>query len=212
MPTITSTRMALLAHKAQIKLAEQGCELLEQKRMALMEELLHDTDTLMKESETLQEAASAARQALARASAIAGEETVRTAALASRSELPLRFDSTNVMGVRVPVIEQVRVARSAPDRGYSVVGTSVTVEEAATAFEAEVDLIIQLAESELRLRRLVSEIQRTARRVNALENTLIPQLKAEAHHIRMTLDERERADRFRLNLVKRALAHKRAAS
>ncbi len=211
MKSISSTRMALLARKEQIKLADQGRELLEQKRTALMEELLRVADAVLKEAEDLQQVAATAQRALARANATAGVEAVRSAALASRSELPLQISSTNVMGVRVPVIEQARAMRSTVDRGYSVIGASITIDEAAAAFEAEVELIVHLAQSELRLRRLVAEIERTARRVNALKNILIPQLESEAAYIQMTLDERERADHFRLKLAKRALERKRAA-
>jgi V/A-type H+-transporting ATPase subunit D len=209
MPTLSSTRMALLARRDQIKLAEQGLELLEQKRTALMEELLRVAGEVMEGSETLEQVAAAAQRALARAVAVAGEEAVKSAALASRDVLPLRVGSSNVMGVRVPVIEYTRVTRTTPERGYSVIGTSPTLDEAAAAFEAEVDMIIQLAESEFRLRRLVGEIQRTSRRVNALKNILIPRLKEEARYIQMTLDERERVDHFRLKLAKRVLDRKR---
>jgi V/A-type H+-transporting ATPase subunit D len=209
MRKISSTRTALLARKEQIKLARQGHELLEQKRRALMEELLRVADVVMAESETLQQVAAAAQRALARACATAGEEAVKSVALASRDILPLRIGSINVMGMTVPVIEQTRVTRPAYDRGYSVIGTSTTLDEAAAAFEAEVDMIVQLAESELRLRRLIGEIQRTSRRVNALKNILIPQLEAETSYIQTTLDERERADHFRLKLAKRALERKR---
>lgn len=210
MRNITSTRMALLARKEQIELAEQGLELLEQKRTALMDELLRVADVVMQESESLHQLASAAAQALTRAYATAGEEAVNAAALASRGEMPLRISSINVMGVRFAQIEHARVERLAHDRGYSVVGTSTTIDEAAAAFEAEVETIIRLAESELRLRRLVGEIQRTSRRVNALKNILIPQLESETRYIQMTLDERERSDHFRLKLTKRVLEQRRA--
>ncbi len=91
-------------------------------------------------------------------------------------------------------------------------GTSITIDEAASAFETEVDSIIQLAESELRLKRLASEIQRTSRRLNALEHLMIPRLEAERDFIQMALDERERSDHFRLKLVKRILERKRGSS
>jgi V/A-type H+-transporting ATPase subunit D len=156
----------------------------------------------------LQQAAAEARRALARAEAVAGREAVRSAAMATRGELALEVRAANVMGVRVPVIEQKRVARSALGRGYSITGTSVTIDEAAAAFEAEVDSVIQLAESELRLTRLAAEIQRTSRRVNALEHVLIPRLSAERNYIQMALDERERADHFRLKRVKQTLQRK----
>jgi V/A-type H+-transporting ATPase subunit D len=201
--------MELLARKEQIALANQGRDLLEQKRSALLKEFLHMADTVIERSDVLQSAASEARLSLARAEATAGTEAVLSAALASRDELPLEVTTSSVMGIRVPHIEQKRVSRSILGRGYSITGTSITIDEAAAAFEAEVDALIQLAETELRLTRLAAEIQRTSRRLNALENLLIPRLEAERDFIQMALDERERSDHFRLKLVKRTLERKR---
>lgn len=209
MRNVSCTRMELLARKTQITLATQGRDLLEQKRTALLKEFMRIADTVMEHTDVLQQAASEARQALARAEAIAGTEAVRSAALASRAELPLDVTTASVMGVKVPHIEQKRVARSMLDRGYSVTGTSTTIDEAASAFEGEIDAIIQLAESELRLTRLAAEIQRTSRRLNALDHLLIPRLESERDFIQIALDERERADHFRLKLMKRILERKR---
>jgi len=205
MASISSTRMALLARKAQITLARQGRELLAQKRTALLREFMRLASRVLIDSDALHKAAARARRALARAEALAGTEAVRSAAMATRAELALEVQATNVMGVSVPIIEQKRVTRSALGRGYCVVGTSVTIDEAASAFEAEVDSLIQLAENELRLTRLAAEIQRTSRRVNALDHVLIPRLTAERNYIQLALDERERADHFRLKRVKTAL-------
>ena len=204
MRKVSITRMELLAKKAQIALATQGRELLEQKRAALMRELMRVADRVMTSSEALQQSAVEGRQSLARAETMAGTEAMRSAALATRGELAIDVQTARVMGVSVPVIEQKRVARSVLGRGYSITGTSVTIDEAAAAFEAEVDDLIELAESELRLTRLASEIQRTSRRANALEHVLIPSLTAEHDFIRMALDERERADHFRLKRAKQS--------
>jgi V/A-type H+/Na+-transporting ATPase subunit D len=95
-------------------------------------------------------------------------------------------------------------------RGYSIVGTSTTIDEMAAVFEAEVQAIIQMAETELRLMRLGAEIQSTSRRLNALDNLLIPRLETERDFIQMALDERERADHFRFKLMKRILERKRS--
>lgn len=206
---VSITRMELLARTAQLALASQGRDLLEQKRTALMKELLKTVDTVMERAEALQDASAQAHEALARAEAVAGTEAVQAAALAARSEFPLEVRTTSVMGVRVPDIEQKRVGRPLSGRGYSFVGTSITIDEAAEAFETEVDVIIRLAESELRLTRLAEEIQRTSRRLNALEHLLIPRLEAERDLIETALDERERADHFRLKLMKRILERKR---
>jgi len=209
MKKIFVTRMELLAQKAQIVLAKQGRELLEQKRTALMKEFLRIADTVMKHSAALQQASVNACQALARAEAIAGIEAVQSASLISRAEHPLQVTSVSVMGVKVPHIEQKRVARPALGRGYLIVGTSITIDEAASAFEAEVESIIRLAKSELRLTRLATEIQRTSRRLNALDHLLIPRLVSERGFIQMALDECERSDHFRFKLTKRILERKR---
>jgi V/A-type H+/Na+-transporting ATPase subunit D len=211
MQKTSSTRMELLAKKAQIALAEQGRELLEQKRSALMRELLREAESALAGSDALHRAAAEARQALARAEVVAGPEAVRSAAMATRGELALEVRTTNVMGVSVPVIEQKRVARPVLGRGYSPTGTSVTIDEAASAFEAEVETIIQLAQSQLRMARLAAEIQSTSRRVNALEHVLIPRLTAERDYIQMALDEAERADHFRLKRVKQTLQRRNEA-
>jgi V/A-type H+/Na+-transporting ATPase subunit D len=209
MSNVSVTRMELLARKAQIALASQGRDLLEQKRTALMKEFMRTADTALERSDALQVSAAQASQTLARAEAMAGTESVRSAALASRGGFSLEVTTASVMGVRVPHIEQRSASRSFLERGYSIVGTSISIDETASAFEREVEAIIQLAETELRLARLGDEIQRTSRRLNALDHFLIPRLKAERDFIQMALDERERADHFRLKLVKRSLERKR---
>ncbi len=202
MQKITITRTELLTKKAQIALAHQGLELLKQKRAALLQELMRVADQAIARSDALQESATAARRALATAEAYAGGTAVRSAAMAARDELPLEVQAVNVMGVSVPVIEQKRVSRSVLGRGYAPSGESVTIDEAAAAFEIEVNDLIELAQSELRLKRLAEEIQRTSRRVNALEHVIVPRLEQAHKQIQMALDERERAEHFRLKRVK----------
>jgi V/A-type H+/Na+-transporting ATPase subunit D len=209
MSNVSVTRMELLARKAQIALASQGRDLLEQKRTALLKEFMRTADTALEHSDALQVSAAIASQSLARTEAMAGAESVRSAALASRAGFSLEVMTSSVMGVRVPLIEQKSASRSFLQRGYSIVGTSISIDETASAFEREVEAIIQLAETELRLVRLGDEIQRTSRRLNALDHFLIPRLKAERDFIQMALDERERADHFRLKLVKRSLERRR---
>ena len=209
MGQVTVTRMGLLARKEQIALASQGLELLEQKRTALLQELRRTADHAITRRDTLQQTAEAARLALARAEAISGPEPVRSAALAARQDLPLQVRTTSIMGVRVPEFKWGHVGRSLLERGYGLSGSSPTIDEAARAYEAVVDQLIKVAESELRLQRLAEEIQRTTRRANALELVVLPQLRAEKQLIEMALDERERADHFRLKMVKRAHRRKR---
>jgi len=205
MRNISTTRAELLAHKEQIALARQGRDLLEQKRTVLLREFMSIISTVLRDSDALQETAARAVRALDQAETMAGVEAVRSAAMAAHSDLPLQVGTVNVMGVKIPRIEQHAVARSLLDRGYAITGESVAIDEAAAAFEDEVESILHLAESELRLARLSNEIQRTSRRLNALDHHLIPRLETELKQIQMALDERERSDHFRLKLIKRIL-------
>jgi len=212
MENVSPTRMELLAVKGQITLAEQGRDLLKEKRNALMKEFMKIADTVMRSNDELEQAAADASRALARAEALDGPEAVRSAAFAAQRELLLSVEGAFVMGVPVPVIKQKESAsRAVIDRGYGLVGTSARIDEVANRFEEEVDLLIELASSELRLRRLVEEIRKTSRRVNALENILIPRLYSRQAYIEMVLEERAREDLFRLKTVKRAMVRKRAA-
>lgn len=209
MAKVSTTRKELQTRKERIDLASQGQELLEQKRSALVKELLKVADRVMQEAEDLEYTAEAARRALARAEGSAGAEAVSSAGMAARGELPVDVERINVMGVSVPEIGQVTAQRPTLGRGYAVTGTSTTIDEAAAAFEHEVEAIVELAESELRLRRLADEIRKLSRRVNALEHILIPRLKEERDYIEMALQERARDERFRLKLAKRLLQRRR---
>lgn len=209
MAPITITRMELLAKKEQVALARQGLDLLRQKRAALLRELMRTADHVLVRREELQGTAVTARRALAKAEATAGPALVRSAAMASQSDLPIAVQTAKVMGVKVPVIEQKRVGRSVLGRGYALAGTSVTIDETAVAFEAQVDSLIALAESELRLRRLAGAIQQTSRRANALEHVVLPRLETELKMIRMALDERERAEHYRLKRIKQLRLQKK---
>jgi V/A-type H+-transporting ATPase subunit D len=211
MENISPTRMELLAVKAQIGLAEQGRDLLKEKRNALMKEFLKIADVVLRDSDELEQAVANARHTLARAEALDGSEAVRSAAFAARHELSLTVEGAFVMGVPVPIIEKKSAARGVLDRGYSLPGTSARIDLVAERFEEAVDVLIELAASELRLRRLANEIQKTSRRVNALENILLPRLSTRRAYIEMVLEERAREDLFRLKTVKRAIQRKRVA-
>jgi V/A-type H+-transporting ATPase subunit D len=206
MKQIRATRAELLARKNQIALAYQGRDLLKEKRNALMQQLMRTAEQVMRGSDILEQQVGEATAMLALAEAIDGPEAVRSAAFAARGQVTLEVTGANIMGVPVPVIEQRSVARSPLDRGYSPAGVSSRVEATAEAFESLLDRIIELADREMRLRRLAVEISRTTRRINALENVLIPRLQAQLDYIQMMLAEREREDLFRLKRVKMKLA------
>jgi V/A-type H+-transporting ATPase subunit D len=211
MEQIRATRAQLLAKKKQILLARQGRDLLKQKRNALLKELMRLAEQVVRDSDELEQSAGEAVAALALAEALDGPEAIQSAALAAQGQISLTVNVTNTMGVLTPVIEQKNLVRGPLDRGYSLNGVSSRIEAAAEAFESQLELIIELASSEMRLRRLAEEIGRTTRRVNALENVLIPRLEAQRNYIQMVLEEREREDLFRLKRVKLKLERRARA-
>jgi V/A-type H+-transporting ATPase subunit D len=210
MEQVNPTRMELLAKRAQIDLAQQGRDLLKEKRNALWKEMMRTADVVVRESGEVEQVAGEARYALARAEALDGREVVQSAAFAARQNISIEVTAVNVMGVPVPVIERKKLARSSVQRGYSLASTSSRIDDAAHQFEVELELVIELAASEMRLRRLAHEIRKTTIRVNALEVVLLPRLEAQRAYIASVLDERDREDLFRLKRVKAALARKRA--
>ena len=199
---LTATRSELLARRSQLELARRGRDLLEDKRDQLMREFRKVADLVLSGEGALDRAAGAARQALAYAEAFDGPDGVGSASALGGAGIGLVARPVHIMGVRIADIDFEPVRRSVLDRGYSLTGTSARIDLASELFETELELALELAARELRLRRLVAEIASTTRRVNALENIVIPQLEHETSVILAVLDERERQDRFRLKRAK----------
>jgi V/A-type H+-transporting ATPase subunit D len=206
------TRMELIRKNAQIRLAEQGRDLLREKMDALIREFFRIMETVSRSRDDLETMANVAQQSLLTALATDDPVTVKSASFATKRGLSLDIKGKNIMGVPVPVIEKKRISKSVFERGYSIISTSGRIDEAAEKFEGELDLVIGLAETETALKRLGGEIQMTRRRVNALEQVLIPQLKSQAKYIENTIDEREREDLFRLKKVKKIIDRKKKAA
>lgn len=202
---VTPTRMELLARRTQIELAVQGRDLLKEKRNALMKELQKVADVVLLGSDALEHAAAESRRALNLAEALDGPEAVRSAALAASGEIFVETGGATIMGVPVPEIAYHPVGRPPTARGYSLAGTSARIDAVAESFEQQLALLLDLAISELRLRRLAEEVGKTTRRVNALEHVLLPRLQQQRDYIQMMLEEREREDHFRLKRVKARL-------
>ncbi|MCX7851521.1 MAG: V-type ATP synthase subunit D [Caldilineales bacterium] len=199
---IVATRSALFQKRSQIGIAQRGKELLRQKRNALMEELLRSTHAALGEVEALAQAAAVARHQLALAVALDGPEVVGSAALAPQEPLTVPVADTRVMGIKVPRIEPQVLTRPADRRSYGPAHNSPRLDTVAAAFESELEILLEVANRELRIRRLAEAIRQTTRRVNALEHILIPRLQQELRQIELTLAEREREDQYRIRRVK----------
>jgi V/A-type H+-transporting ATPase subunit D len=209
---VNPTRMEFIKKNAQIKLAEQGKDLLREKMDVLIQEFFHIMESVSKSRDELEIVADTAQRSLLTALAVDDPVALKSASFATRRGLLLDIKGKNIMGIAVPVIEKKRVSKSVLERGYGIIGVSGRIDEAAEKFEAELDLIIELSETETSLKRLGGEIQMTRRRVNALEQIMIPELKKQAKYIENTIDEREREDLYRLKKVKKIIERKKKAA
>jgi V/A-type H+-transporting ATPase subunit D len=206
---LSATRTELLARRARIGLATQGRDLLKDKRAALMKEFGRLGASVVEAVEELGRRAAESRRALSEAVAADGAEAVGSAALAASGDVTTRLSARNVAGVRVVELEHEPVLRPLTERGYDLTASTPHVDAAAAAFERQLDRLLDVAARELSLRRLADEITRTTRRVNALEQVVIPRLESERDAIRAVLDERELEDRVRLRRA-RAAGRRRA--
>jgi len=203
MDTIGRTRMNLLLLKRRIEIAQRGLELLRSKREALMREFFAVVDRVAENRGQLEAVIGHALSALAPALAMEGRASLRSAGYAAKRTLPIELTERNVWGVRFPEIHYAPVLRALDARGYGVSGVSTHVDETARRFEQVLELILRSVSVELRLKKLGSETKKVTRRINALNEVMIPALTREAKGIRQTLEEREREDLFRMKRFKR---------
>ncbi len=209
MEQVNPTRSELLKRKANRTLAEQGMNLLKRKRDALLREFMPIIDETMRLSLRLERVTTEAQYELSMAKAKEGGPVIRSASFAASGEALVDITGTHVMGVPIPVIKKgTSSIRPLTKRGYSITGVSGRVDSIADKFEEIIDVIIESADIETRLRRLGEELRKTNRRVNALENIVIPDLSEQIKFINMSLEERAREDIFRLKKVKKALEKK----
>jgi len=113
----------------------------------------------------------------------------------------LKLTTKNIMGVEVPKIESSEIKKAFMERGYGVYNSSA-IDEAASSYENVVEKIILAAEIETSMRKLLNEIEKTKRRVNALEFVVMPRLEKNKAFIQLRLEEMERENIFRMKRIK----------
>ena len=198
------TRSQLLQLRRTLRTAQRGYRLLKLKRDALIVEFFRVLSRAKTLRSNMAEKYRIAEQRIAIARAIEGSIGVRSAAFALSDVPTLDLRTKNVMGIMVPKIDAKSVRKTIDRRGYGLIGTSPRIDEAAEAYENLVEDVIVAAEIETTLRRLIEEIEKVKRRVNALEYRVIPELKATESFIRQRLDEIERDNFMRLKRFKAA--------
>jgi len=202
---VSPTRMNLLQRKQQAKIATQGVDLLKRKRDALVADFFNIVRQSLAAREGLTKTSEEAYVMLALAKAWEGREALETAAMADRREVLVDIQVRNVWGTKIPEVGVKEVRRTLLERGHNPTSTSLRTVESASNFEDVLHAILEVAATEIKLRRIGEEIKKTTRRVNALEQVVIPRLIGEIRFITAVLEQRAREDVFRLKRIKQKL-------
>lgn len=212
MDNAAPTRMNMLLLKGQIKMAADGVSLLKGKRDALMQELLKRARALALMRDELHARGRAAADTMAMARAVRGTPELKSAAVAGRRDLMISVETEKVWGLGLGRIDMEGIVRSPAKRGMGLLDTSAQVQEASEASEEMLSQLLICAPLERNLQIVGEEVKKVSRRINALEEYLLPRLRGQLRGIASVLDEREREDTFRLKKIKgKKAVQKRAA-
>jgi len=201
--TVNPTRMELTKLKKKLATAMRGHKLLKDKRDELMRQFLD----IVREDKALRERVEAAiRQAnksFVLARAVMQDEVLSTALLATKQEAMLEVSTRNVMSVDIPVFTaKTKTPDPADIYSYGFAFTSADLDSAISELSDLLPDLLKLAEQEKSAQLLAAEIEKTRRRVNALEHVIIPDMQEKIKAITMKLDENERSTQIRLMKVK----------
>lgn len=199
---ISPTRSALLASKASLKTATSGADLLKRKRDALIAEFFALVKDALAAREQLSGVSKGAYTSLLGAKAWDSPEAVESLSLGSSDDYAIEMAIESIYGVKVP---KMTVPERRAGAGFSPINVGGRTIQAATDFNEVLEAIVKVAGTETKLRRIGEEIKKTSRRVNALEQVVIPGIQADIRFIRGVLDQREREESFRLKKIKAKL-------
>ncbi|MBN2600161.1 MAG: V-type ATP synthase subunit D [Candidatus Thermoplasmatota archaeon] len=205
---VNPTRMELLEIRKKVVLAEKGHKLLEEKRDALVEKFFSVIEKRNALKKQVDEGFHDAFLSLIQAQMLLGEQQVDDASDITPDIGEISFETDNIMGVKIAKINTHHLRQQGmPLYGFSE--TCASLDDAYQKFNTLLRLVIPLAEVEENIQSLSIEIEKTKRRVNVLENTLIPKLYATIKYIEMRLEEQEREDFFRRKRIKALMEAKK---
>lgn len=200
---VNPTRMELTKLKKKLVTATRGHKLLKDKRDELMRQFLDLVRKSKDLREKVEKGINAANKNFVLARASMTDEAVNVALMAPKQEISLEVSKKNVMSVEIP---QFKYRTKTPDSSdiysYGFAFTSSDLDDAVKSMQDILEDMLQLSEYEKACQLIASEIEKTRRRVNALEYVMIPEMQEKIKYIRMKLDENERSTQIRLMKVK----------
>ena len=208
MVTVTNvrpTRLEYIRTKRRIVVARKGLKLLKLKRQALILEFFNTSKTAAALRGTLQAELVKGYEAIRMAEMLAGSMRLENEAMKIPQMSNLQVSSKSVMGVRIPKLAGGKMEDMMTEHMLEL---PVSINEAIKAFQQVHNIVLDVAEKETALRKLLYEIERTKRKSNAIENVFIPRLQAAVKFITFRLDEMERDTFIMLKTVKRKMGER----
>ncbi|HIU76916.1 MAG TPA: V-type ATP synthase subunit D [Candidatus Pelethocola excrementipullorum] len=206
---VNPTRMELTRLKKKLVTATRGHKLLKDKRDELMRQFLNLVRENMELRKQVEAGIKAANTNFVIARAAMSEETLHTALMAPKQEVYLEAEKKNVMSVDLPVFQyRTRTADTNDIYSYGFAFTSGDLDDAVKSLSDVLPQMLELAEKEKDCQLMAAEIEKTRRRVNALEHVIIPETQENIRYITMKLDENERSSQIRLLKVKDMMLEK----
>ncbi|MCH5300568.1 MAG: V-type ATP synthase subunit D [Ruminococcus sp.] len=200
---VNPTRMELTRLKKKLVTAIRGHKLLKDKRDELMRQFLDLVRENKELREKVEKGIERANKNFVLARASMSEEVLYTALLAPKQDVSIEVSEKNVMSVDIPVFD---IKTRTPDKNdifsYGFAFTSADLDDAIESLSEVLPDMLKLAEVEKSCQLMASEIEKTRRRVNALEHVMIPDTQEKIKYITMKLDENERSTQTRLMKVK----------
>lgn len=195
--------MNLTALKKRLKTATRGHKLMKDKRDELMKEFLELARENGRLREAVEQRLTGMYQNFSIASAVMSREVMEESLMIPKQGVVLDVGNKNIMSVNVPVFSFETTADDAGDiYPYGYASTSGELDNAISGLADIFPLLLELAAKEKEVQLIAAELEKTRRRVNALEYVMIPQLQVTIKYIQMKLDENERGNQTRLMKVK----------
>ena len=205
---IAPTKSNLLSLKRQLAFAEEGYDLLEQKRQILIFELMSRLKRARAVEQEIAEAFKGAFSALREAELDIGSAALDRAALGVRMDHQVNLSDQHLMGMRIP---HLTVQTEPLSVQFGVGGTSASADLTMRRFVEALPFLAELAELENALLRLAHELRKTQRRCNALSKLFIPNYRETIGYIMGSLEERERESLIILKMIRDRLAQMQEA-
>ncbi len=203
MAEVAPTKGNLIRLKEQLKLARSGYSLLERKRNVLLRELMGIVDEVRRIQKEILEEFEKAYKALQMANLDLGMEFIDEISKAVPEYTGMSIRMRSVMGVEIPEFRVEGLRREIP---YGIYRTNSALDRAYLSFTKVLELITRVSWIENTAYRLAYEIRKTKKRVNALENVVIPDIERKVKFIQDTLEEMEREEFVKIKKVKEKLA------